>query len=545
MKFGPVPVDEAEGAILAHSRRVEGRVLKKGRVLTGSDLELLKAAGVGEVIAAQLEPGDMGEDSAANAVAKGSRGANLTVSAAFTGRCNLIAEVAGVVTYNESRLTSLNNIDESITLAALPVHGLVRPGQLVATIKVIPFAVPDRAVEACVAAAQDGRALFSVAGLRPRSVGLVQTQLDGTKSQVLDKAAAVTTARLEGLGCALTRELRCAHDVGALAEAIATLRQGGCELILVNGASAIVDRRDVVPAGIEAAGGEVVHFGMPVDPGNLILMGQIDGFPVLGLPGCARSPKLNGFDWVLQRLLADQPVGPAEIMAMGAGGLLKEIPSRPLPRAEAPDTRAEIRLAPRIAVVILAAGQSKRMGSINKLLAPVNGKSMVEHALDAALGSQAAPVIVVTGHEAERLAPVVGVAGVRVVHNPDYAGGLSTSVRVGLGAVPEDCDGAIMMLSDMPEIDARHLDMLIAAFDPTEGRAICVPTWRGKFGNPTLWAKRFFDEMRGLDGDTGAKHLIGTYSEVVAEVAMDSDAVLTDLDSPEALAAFTDPSAQS
>ena len=545
MRFGAIPVDEAEGAILAHSRRVGSRVLKKGRVLSAEDLALLRNGGVAEVIAARLEPDDVSEDAAAGAVAAASQGGALTMSAAFTGRCNLVAEAAGVVVYDAARLAALNSINEAITLSAVPVHDLVRPGQLVATIKIIPFAAARDAVDACVEAAGSGMPLFHVAPLRPRPVGLVQTQLEGTKTSVLDKTLAVTTGRLTELGCELAREIRCAHDVVTLAGAIASLRQEGCGLILVNGASAIVDRRDVMPAAVEAAGGRVVHFGMPVDPGNLILVATFDGIPVLGLPGCARSPKLNGFDWVLRRLLADQPVGPGEIMAMGAGGLLKEIPSRPLPRAEAPGTAVEPPRVPRIAVVILAAGQSRRMGSINKLLAEVDGKPMVRHALDAATASQGKPIILVSGHEADRVTRAVEASGVLIVHNPDYAQGLSTSVRVGLGAVPEDCDGAIIMLSDMPQVTADHLNRLIAAFDPAEGRAICVPSWRGKIGNPTLWAKRFFDEMCTLDGDTGAKHLIGTYGEVVVEVAMESDAVLTDLDSPEALAAFRDRDAPS
>ncbi len=540
MKFGPIPVGEAAGAILAHSRRVGGRVLKKGRVLSVEDLVLLRDAGVGEVIAARLESGDVGEDAAAHAVAAASQGGGLTMTAAFTGRCNLTAEATGVVVYDPGRLAALNRIHEAITLSAVPVQELVRPGQLVATIKIIPFAAPGDAVDACVAAARSATPLFRVAKLRPRVVGLVQTRLEGTKSSVLDKTSGVTNGRLEALGCDPVLERRCDHDVGALAEAIAKLRQAGCRLILVNGASAIVDRRDVVPAAVEAAGGAVIHFGMPVDPGNLILVAALDDIPVLGLPGCARSPKLNGFDWVLQRLLADQPVGAGEIMAMGAGGLLKEIPSRPLPRAEAPEIGAEARAAPRIAVVILAAGQSRRMGPVNKLLAEVDGKTMVRHALDAAMACHGQPIIVVTGHEADLVAGAVDKPGVRVVHNPDYAAGLSTSVRVGLEAVPGDNDGAIIMLSDMPQVTAEHLNRLIAAFDPAEGRAICVPSWQGKIGNPTLWAKRFFDEMCALDGDTGAKHLIGTYGEVVGEVAMESDAVLTDIDSPETLAAFRD-----
>jgi molybdenum cofactor cytidylyltransferase len=291
----------------------------------------------------------------------------------------------------------------------------------------------------------------------------------------------------------------------------------------------------VVPAAVERAGGWIERLGMPVDPGNLLMLGQLDGAPFLGLPGCVRSPKLNGFDWVLPRLIADLPVTRHDIVRMGVGGLLKEIPSRPQPRAGA--TPASVPRAPRIGALVLAAGRSTRMGSANKLLAEVEGAPMVIRAVDAALASQAAKVVVVTGHDAERVATAIAGRKVTVMHNSDYATGMSTSLHRGLAAFDEGVDGVIVCLADMPRIAAATLDRLIAAFDPVEGRAICVPTWNGKRGNPVLWAKRFFPEMAEIHGDTGARHLIGEHGDLVCEVAMADDAVLIDVDTPDALAA--------
>jgi molybdenum cofactor cytidylyltransferase len=355
----------------------------------------------------------------------------------------------------------------------------------------------------------------------------------------------VVDARLAALGGAPVAELRCRHDAAEVAAAIETLRARGAELVLVSGASAIVDRRDVVPAGIERAGGVIDHFGMPVDPGNLLLLAHIETTPVLGLPGCARSPKLNGFDWVLQRLIADLPVDRPAVTALGAGGLLKEIAARPLPRAEAVEAApADVPRAPRIAALVLAAGQSRRMGPDNKLLAEVAGKPMVVRAVEAARASQAEPVIVVTGHERDRVEAALAGLSTQQVHNPDYAQGLSTSLHRGLAALPAGTDGMVVCLGDMPRVEAAAIDRLIAAFNPLEGRAICVPTWGGKRGNPVLFASRFLAEMQEIAGDLGARYLIGEYPELVVEVAMDGttagDGVLLDVDTPEALAALKD-----
>jgi molybdenum cofactor cytidylyltransferase len=253
---------------------------------------------------------------------------------------------------------------------------------------------------------------------------------------------------------------------------------------------------------------------------------------VLGLPGCARSPKLNGFDWVLERLAAGIPVTRQDIMGMGVGGLLTEIPTRPQPREAKPARPGKI------AALVLAAGQSRRMGQANKLLAPVDGRPMVAHAVDAMLASRAAPVIVVTGHQADAVRTALAERPVIWAHNPDYVSGLSSSLAAGLAALPEDAEGVVIGLGDMPRITAAQIDRLIAAFNPLDGRAIVVPTGRGKRGNPVLFATRFVPEMREIGGDVGARHLIGEHTEEVVQIELDDDGALHDIDTPEALASL-------
>lgn len=545
MKFGEVPVGEAAGAILAHSHRLPGRALSKGRRLTAEDVALLGEAGLSHVIVARLEADDVHEDEAASLIATALAGDNLTVAAAFTGRVNLFAAAHGLAVVDRERLDRLNLADEAITVATLPPHAEAMPKQMVATIKIIPFAAPRPAVERCLAIARE--APLRIAPFRAVRAGLVQTSVEGTKPSVLDKTAESTRSRLEALGGMLTDERRCAHREADIAEAIDALKRQGCDLLLVAGASAIVDRRDVVPSAIERAGGRIEHFGMPVDPGNLLLLGRLEGAPVIGLPGCARSPKFNGFDQVLQRLVAGLEVDRRDIMGMGAGGLLAEIPSRPQPRAGRPAREerkpAEAPRAPKIAAVVLAAGQSRRMGTRNKLLAEIGGQPMVARVMGAVRDSQAGPAVVVLGHQAEEVRRALAAFGGKdapgFVTNPDYAEGLSTSLRAGLRAVPEDADGALVCLGDMPAITPRVIDRLIAAFNPVEGRAICVPTFRGKRGNPVLWARRFFPEMITVSGDVGARHLIGEHADQVCEVEMEEDGVLIDLDTPAALAAYS------
>lgn len=541
MIFGEVPTDGAEGAILAHSLRAGGRVLKKGRVLGAEDVAALRAAGIARVVCARLEPGDVGEDEAADRIARACLGPGLSRSRAATGRVNLHAAVRGLFQVDRARVDALNAIDEAVTLATLPQDTAVEAGEMVATVKIIPFAVASAVLAEAEAAARGDGPLLALHPFRSRPVGLVLTRLPGLKESVLEGTVAATRARLDALGATLLDPEYCPHEPDAVARALVRLAQRGARILLVTGASAVVDRRDVCPAAIVHAGGELLHFGMPVDPGNLLLLGRIGDIPAVVLPGCARSPKRNGVDWVLERLMADVPIGGRDIMALGVGGLLKETPLRPLPRARATEAAPETRATPRIAAIVLAAGRSSRFGGGNKLLVRgPDGRAMIARTVDNVLASHARPVIVVTGHAAEEVAEVLSARDVVLVHNPDHASGLASSIRAGIDALGDGTDGALIVLGDMPLVRPMVLDRLIDGFDPEPGRDIVVPTYQGVRGNPVLFGARFFPALRALAGDVGARALLAEHAAAVHEVAVADDGVLRDFDTPEALAAAPD-----
>jgi molybdenum cofactor cytidylyltransferase len=365
-----------------------------------------------------------------------------------------------------------------------------------------------------------------------KRVGIVSTLLPGLASKVIDKTLRVTAERLAPAGATIIAERRVPHDETMLAASIKELLGLGAELVIVFGASAIADRRDVIPAAITEIGGAIEHFGMPVDPGNLLLIGSAGGVAILGAPGCARSPVENGFDWVLMRLLAGLKVTRAELTGMGVGGLLMEIVTRPQPR-----TVADTETSRNVAAVVLAAGRSTRMGGPNKLLAEIDGKKLVRTVAEQALASKATEVIVVTGHQADLVEQALAGLNVKFVRNPDFAGGLASSVKAGIAAVAANADGALICLGDMPLMSAQLIDRLIEAFEPDRGHLITVPVSDGRRGNPVLWSRRFFRELMTLDGDVGARHLIAKHAEAVAEVPVEGDSAFLDIDTPQALEA--------
>jgi molybdenum cofactor cytidylyltransferase len=530
MRFGPASPAEAIGGVTVHTLRQGSLVLKKGTTIGPAEVDALAREGVKEIVVVRLEHGDVSEDEAAASIASAVAGEGIHVDRAFTGRANLFAAQAGMLVIDRAAVDRINEVDEAITFATLSAFKPVVEGEMIATVKLIPFGVESRLRDAAVMAA--GQGALRIAPYVIKRVGVVSTILPGLSSKVIDKTLRVTAERLAPAGATIVAERRVPHEEAALAAAIKELLGLGAELVIVFGASAIADRRDVIPAAITDIGGAVEHFGMPVDPGNLLLIGSAAGVPVLGAPGCARSPVENGFDWVLMRLLAGIKVTRAELMAMGVGGLLMEIVTRPQPRAK-PDVEGDSK----VTAIVLAAGRSTRMGGPNKLLAELDGKKLVRIVAEQALASKANEVIVVTGHQAELVEQALAGLSVRFVRNPDFAGGLASSVKAGIAAVAETADGAVVCLGDMPMVSTELLNRLIGTFAPDRGNLIVVPVADGRRGNPVLWSRRFFRELMTLDGDVGARHLIAKHAEAVAEVVVDGDGAFLDIDTPQALEA--------
>ena len=538
MKFGEVTLDHAAGTILAHSVRLGDGVIRKGRHLNYDDVTRMRRSGLTAITVAELEDGDLDENAAALRLAKALHTPGLSASGGRTGRANLRAEDAGVALIDVETIHRMNAVDEALTISTVRPFDAISAGQVAATVKLITFGLPADTVDACAAIALSGRPPVRVAPYDTSlKIGLVQTVLPGLKESIIAKATATTGARLANMGLAIDIENHCAHTPSAVAEALVEMSAMECDIVLVLGASAIVDRRDTVPAAVTAAGGEIEHLGLPVDPGNLMLSARVGETCVLGIPGSARSPRLHGFDWVLQRLVAGLTVTPEDLTRMGVGGLLKEMPGRPMSREDEDVADDITEHSQSVGGLLLAAGQSRRMGKANKMLVEIDGKPMIVHAAHALIASHAAPIVVVLGHEPEQIEAALAGLPVTFMRNPNYNDGLSTSLKAGLSALPDHCNGVVVTLGDMPSVSSADIDSLINAFDPEAGHTICVPTHLGKRGNPVLWGRRYFAEMAGVAGDVGARHLIGENAVEVIEVPRDNPGVLIDLDTPEAVAA--------
>lgn len=525
MKFGSVIVSEAKGSILAHSFTLsDGRRLRKGLLVDDAIIKSLTKSGIQTITVAMPADSDVLEDAAATLIAKQLSADNVRIDEASTGRVNIFASCNGVFRVSSETINAMNAIDPAITIATLPDYACVNEGRLIATIKIIPYAVSGKCLEAVLALQLSGA--ISLHAYTPKRIGLISTTLPALKPSVMDKTTKNLERRLLLTDSSIVEKVRVEHDTQSIADAIGKLSPK-CDLLIIFGASAISDIADCIPQAITQAGGEIIRFGMPVDPGNLMLLAKLGAMPIVGAPGCARSIAENGFDWVLHRLLADIEVTSQDIAGMGVGGLLMETGSRPHPREE------QTKLTNVTAGIILAAGQSRRMGALNKMTVEVHNKPMVRHVAEAALGSQVEAIFVITGHKRNEVKQALAGLEVNRHYNPDYKDGLSTSLACGIKALPSDFMNALVLLGDMPFITAEMIDRLIekASQNPDH---IIVATHEGKRGNPVLWPRRFFEELTTIQGDVGARHIMAANHDRVVEVELGKAASL-DLDTPEAV----------
>ena len=516
MYFGNISLDKSEGNILAHTLNVNNKRLSKGKIISKEDIKLLKNSGLDSIICAVPNKNDIHEDKIAKILGKLFINKSIIIEDPYTGRVNLLAKKTGLIIIDEKIINKFNATSQHITIATLKNYSKVNKGDMIATIKIIPFYVNSTILKKINNIYL--RNSLNINPFKQKKVGLILSHSEKANLKLNKISIERINNRLENLNSSLTKVITCKHDSHSISKNIIILKKEKINLILILGASAIVDIKDKIPEAIQLAKGSIIRFGMPVDPGNLLLLGKLKNIYVIGLPGCARSPSLNGFDWILERLIVDTHISSKNISDMGVGGLLKTINK----------DKSNIKKY-NISNIILAAGQSKRMKEKNKLLININNKKMIENVIHSATKSNANNNILVLGHQNEKIQKYVN-NNITITINKEYKKGLSSSLKKGISALPEDCDGAIIILGDMPIITSNLINNLIKNFDPKNNKYIVAPTYNGKRGNPILIGRKYFPDILNLKGDKGAKNILNKNSKYINNIPQKNSFSLIDID---------------
>ena len=595
MIFGKVRSCDALNGILAHSLKTPGGKIRKGTTLNEEHLKFLLSHDINEVTVAKLEEDDIHEDEAARQLAEALVGQGIRLGRASTGRVNCFANVTGLLTIPRNRILACNTVSESVTISTLSENRWVEAGKMVSTIKIIPYAVSKDTLRFAIDAGQDQTPIVTGSSQIEHNnnntrqtlasqlcvhqplkgkAHLVQTIMPDTSPTLLRKTEQVTKRRLNLRNMQLEHSSQCTHDTHQLTthlkEIVAqnhTNTNPNSPIvphwILISGASAISDRNDVIPQAVVLAGGTVSRCGIPVDPGNLLMLGQVDQSIVIGIPGCARSPKHNGLDLFMDRLSCNLPITDHWISSLSIGGLIDEIIDRPQPRAKKVSASLTTGTRPtdpsrEVTAILLAGGSSKRFGADNKLLAPYRGKPLIFHTLDAIVAASISRLMIVLGHDANELRircehyldtqPTNHSTPVEFVINADFESGMGSSLRAGISSLlsntadnaSEYTHAALVCLADMPNISTNTYNRLITAMSD-KAYAAFLPVYQGQRGNPVLFMPELFDLLLDVSGDVGARYLLRANDDVVSEVSVSDAGIIVDYDTPEQLACAAHP----
>ncbi len=531
MKIQSLGPRESIGLVLAQTYNLPSKTISKGTFITNEIFAYFKTENVRTILCAVPEEDDIHEDEAAEAISNAIDKNQMYAERASTGRVNFKSNSLCLVRYERDFIREVNLVDESIAFSIVEHNQLIAKNDLIATLKIIPFFTKKKYVNQVIKILAKDE-IFKIHSLKKKEVTLIQTCFEWQRKSIFTATSNVTRSRLEALGCPLKKETLIPHNHKSLCSEIESSIDSGAQVLLISGASAITDRSDYIPKAILAVGGEIIQFGLPVDPGNLLLIGQIGSTTIIGMPGCARSPKLNGFDWVLQLLMANIPINKAELADMGAGGLLMEIASRPLPRALAKSVKKREK---KIMGVILAAGNSTRMGKDNKLLRNIGDASLVRNTAIEMLKSDLDSCSIVLGYQADKIAEAIKDLNLNLILNPLWEEGQGSSLKAAVNTLDTTYSDVLIMLGDLPGVTSKHINTIIEEHLLTDNRKskITIPSFNGKKGNPVIWGRSFFPDLSNLQGDVGGRALFSQHPAAINLLDMDDPAVVTDTDTPE------------
>ena len=530
MKLLGLDPQESLGSVIAQTYHLPGKTISKGTVVTSEIVDYFKEGDVQNILCAVPDNGDIHEDEAANIISNAIDRSHIYTESASTGRVNFKSRSLCLVRYKRSLIKEVNLVDESIAFSIVEHNQLLAKNDLIATLKIIPFFTKKKYVDQVISILANNE-LFKTHSLKKKEVSLIQTSFAWQKKSMFKATSTVTKNRLEALDCSLNEEKLIHHDYNMLRSEIRSSIESGIDILLISGASAIIDRSDYIPKAILSEGGEIIQYGLAVDPGNLLLVGKIGKTAIIGMPGCARSPKLNGFDWVLQLLMADIPVNKEELAEMGAGGLLMEIASRPLPRALAKSVNKREK---KIMGVILAAGNSTRMGKDNKLLKNIDGSPLIRNIALEITKSDLDSCSIVLGYQSDKVADVIKDLNINLILNPLWKEGQASSLKAALNSLTSSYSDLLIMLGDLPGIKSGHINRIIEEHLSSENRRskITIPSFKGEKGNPVIWGKSFFHDLSNLEGDVGGRVLFDQHPAAINLIEMDDPGVVTDTDTP-------------
>lgn len=529
MKFGEFPVYDALGVELALPIKYRGKTLPKGHIITSEDVALLRAEGIKTVVGAVYSADDIHPETASEILMKAIAGDYIRYTFPDEdGYCEIYADNDGILIFDVDRMIRFNGHSENISLAIMAPYVTVYKGQFLGNLRLFGLALDADELNEGVGKITGIGPLIKISPYAFKKMAYIQTVLDPDKIPKIDQNE--INQRFIIYGYNLIFADICAHTSEGVEKSVRNAIDAGAEVVLVESPLAPLHRNDVVPKGFIESSADIDHMGWPMDSVLPMVFAHRKEVQLIGYS--ASDAKTPAFDR-LMRFLATNSLPPIEtfpvlgIASLSLERLVKQITPEQMKHSVAVGISTETE---KTAVLILAAGTSRRMVGTNKLLEFIDGIPMIERAVQSALLSKAEYVAVVTGHNSRQLEKRLEKYDVKIVRNPDYSSGVLGSIRIGLAVLPPDIMSAVVLPADMPAFAAEYIDMLIDAFDAKADRKpVCVPTYKGVRHNPVLWPRDLFNVVKLVPEDSQWMPALIEHSDYIKELPLDDDLPITDI----------------
>ena len=529
MKFGEFPAYDALGLELVHDVKCQGKTLKKGHILTSADLSLLKYSGIKTITGVQFSSEDVLPETTADILLKTLAGDYLRYTMPDeTGYSEIFADIDGTFVFDQERLKRFNMHSELISLITIQPYIPVYKGQFIANLRVFGPAVPAEKLNEAITKISGTGPLLKVAPYAFCKIGFIRTLISNSSIPPMDDDK--LAARFAAFGFRIVYSDLCEHNVAAIEKAVRNAIDAEAEIVLVESQNPPLHRDDIVPMGFKEAAADIDRLGWPVDTGLSLVIGHKNNVKLLGYS--AEDAEQPAFDRLLRFMATNSLPNPDTFSSLAMNGLSLGRMTKRISKEQMQNSIAVASLtdSEKIAVVILAAGSSRRMVGTNKLLESINGLPMIEHVVRSALSSNADYVVVVTGHDAKFIEKRLEQYDVKIVRNADYVSGVLGSVRLGLAVLPPDIAGAVILPADMPAFTEDYIDKLIEAFDFTaKRRPVVLPVFNSVRHNPVLWPRDLFNVVKIVPEDSQFVPALIEHSDYIKEIPLKDDLPLTDI----------------
>ncbi len=533
MKYREYVTSSATGVILGSSFKIAGKTFAKGHKLTSSEVIELKSSGIKTVFGTEYEDGDVEYKTALTQIAAVicSKGLGYVVDDEVL---SIAAVQDGVFVFDERRLNKFNSFNENIILNTIPAYQIVKAGDIVAKMEILPPLITQEEIDALVFKLSGNTALLDLRENAKHTAAVIYAhhhpdEIENTKftSAYMRLLTAMSDYAVE-----FRREFNADYNIDGLRNVFYQAFNSEADLLFVFSPLKSFGAQDIMATSLREYVDDIYNYTVPVLGSADLLIAQKGGKRVIVLPYNyteVDSPEVNK---IIEQTLFSEHLSLSSFSdkksALIASGECVKSNAKLImsPVAKAETTKACI------GAVVLAAGQSRRAGISKLLVEGKDGLPMFMHAVNAAVASNAKPVFVITGHRHEEVEEWLQKLDVNVIYNPAYETGVRTSIQLGLKAMPSSCDGAILLPADMPNITATEINKLINKTDFSQPKFLSFLTHKGVKSNPILWSKSLYDKADLIPENAAFRVVFAEHSDYSRNVEIKDAAVLQDLNFP-------------